>query len=253
MSKQQTRKVEVCAYSLESCLAAEEAGADRIELCASPFEGGTTPPAGMAYLAVHAVSLPVNVMVRPRGDDFCYDETEFAVMKAEIEAFKAIGVAGIVLGILTPEGEIDVARTRELTELAAPLPVTFHRAIDFAVDMEKAVEDVIAAGCRIILTSGGKDKAPDGAETIARMVAAAAGRIDIMAGSGVSGANATRLLQTGADALHLTGKVDRDSAMAFRKPGIALGGVPSIPEYAISYTDPARVKAVVDAVRQWPA
>lgn len=244
------RKVEVCSYSLESCLAAEKAGADRIELCASPFEGGTTPSLGVVQASLKHVSLPINVMVRPRGGDFCYDDLEFEVMKAEIETFKAAGVQGIVLGILLPDGRVDVERTRELVQVAAPLPVTFHRAIDFAQDLAEAVEDVIATGCRIILTSGGADKAPDGTAELKRMVQQAARRIEIMAGSGVNAANADALLETGVHALHLTGKVSRDSRMEYRKEGIALGGVPAVPEYDIAYTDWARVAQVVERVKK---
>lgn len=242
------RKVEVCSFSLESSLAAEKAGADRIELCASPFEGGTTPSLGMTIRVLESVSLKVNAMVRPRGGDFCYDDSEFEVMKSEIEAFKKVGVHGIVLGILLPDGQVDVLRTKELVELASPLPVTFHRAIDFAQDLTQALEDIIATGCQLILTSGGQDKAPDGAGLIKRLVTQAAGRIEIMAGSGVNADNAALLLATGVDALHLTGKVNRDSRMIYRKEGIALGGVASVPEYDISYTDWQRVQQVVKQV-----
>lgn len=242
------RKVEVCSFSLESSLAAEKGGADRIELCASPFEGGTTPSLGLTLKVLQQVSLQVNAMVRPRGGDFCYDETEFEVMKAEIEAFKNAGVHGIVLGILLPDGQVDVVRTKELVALAAPLPVTFHRAIDFVKDPLQALEDIIATGCDLILTSGCQDKAPDGVVVIEQLVKQAAGRIKIMAGSGVNAENAQALLATGVDALHLTGKVSRDSRMTFRKEGIALGGVPSVPEYDISYTDWERIQGVVKQV-----
>ncbi|PKK36846.1 copper homeostasis protein CutC [Siphonobacter sp. SORGH_AS_0500] len=242
------RKVEVCSFSLESCLAAERAGADRIELCASPFEGGTTPSMGLTLKVLQSVSLKVNAILRPRGGDFCYDDLEYEVIKSDIEAFKKAGVHGLVLGILLPDGQVDVTRTKELVELAAPLPVTFHRAFDFVKDPVQALEDVIATGCKLILTSGCQDKAPDGAELIRQLVTQAAGRIEIMAGSGVNAANAQALLDTGVDALHLSGKVSRDSRMMYRKEGIALGGVPSVPEYDVSYTDWERVQAVVKQV-----
>ncbi|MFT4031351.1 MAG: copper homeostasis protein CutC [Siphonobacter sp.] len=245
------KKVEVCSFSLESCLAAQQAQADRIELCAAPFEGGTTPPYGLVALATQQVSLPIRVMIRPRGGDFYYDELEFEVMKADLKSLKNLPVGGFVIGLLLADGQIDVERTKELVQLAAPFPVTFHRAFDFVKDPAQALEDVIQTGCQLLLTSGGADKAVDGKKTIEQLVLQAAGRIEIMAGSGVNPANAEQLLETGVDAVHLTGKTTRDSRMSYRKENIALGGVPAVPEYDISYTDWKTVQKVVEIARSF--
>lgn len=251
MSSNRPPAVEICAYSLESCQHAKAAGADRLELCASLYEGGTTPPMGLLRLVRAQVGLGVHVMIRPRGGDFCYSEREFAVMQAEIEAVRQVAAEGVVLGILLPDGRVDVPRTRQLVEAAYPLPVTFHRAFDFTRDADEALDAVLETGCRRLLTSGGANTAPEGMEQLARCVRRAAGRIEIMAGSGVNAENAAALLATGVGALHLSARGTRPSAMQFRKAGIALGGLPAVPEYEVAFSEVEKIRAVVEIARRY--
>lgn len=240
--------VEVCAYSLESCRVAQRAGAHRIELCASPPEGGTTPPAGLIMLAKIHTTLPVCVMARPRGGDFCYTDSEFEQLQADVETARRLGADGVVLGLLRPDGTVDVPRTRQLVELAHPLPVTFHRAFDLTRDLSEALEAVIETGSHRLLTSGGVPTAIEGRETLAHLAQQARGRLELIAGSGVNGQNASELLRTGVQTLHLTGRSPRPGAMAFRKPGLSMGGNPAVPEYEIFEADEEKIRAVVDIV-----
>lgn len=241
--------VEVCAFSLESCMAAELGGAKRIELCASLYEGGTTPSAGLIKLAKQKTSIEIHAMIRPRGGDFCYSENEILVMQEDIRIAKAFGCEGVVLGILQKDGKVNIAQTKAMVNLAKPMQVTFHRAIDMTPDYEEALESIIETGCNRILTSGQKNTAIGGIEAIKKLLKQANGRIEIMAGSGVNADNAHILVQAGVDALHLTGKATRDSEMIYRKVGIAMGGLSEVPEYEIVYSDAEKIRAVVELVK----
>jgi copper homeostasis protein len=238
--------VEVCAFSLESCLAAELGGAKRVELCASLYEGGTTPSAGIIKLVKQKTSLEIHAMIRPRGGDFCYSEDEILIMQEDIRIAKEFGCDGVVLGILQKDGKVNIAQTKAMVELAKPMQATFHRAIDMTPDYEEALENIIETGCVRVLTSGQKNTAMEGIKAIENLVKRAAGRIEIMAGSGVNVDNALTLIHTGVDALHLTGKVARDSEMIYRKKGIAMGGFSEVPEYEIVYSDVEKIRAVVE-------
>lgn len=245
------KEIEVCAYSLESCRAAKEAGANRVELCTGMYDGGTTPSAGMICMAREILAgMELFVMVRPRGGDFFYSPEEFEVMKQEIAFIATTGADGVVIGLLNAGGTVDVGRTRELVQWAAPMKVTFHRAFDMTEDWHRALEEVIETGCFRILTSGQRNTAPEGVDMLRELVACAAGRIRIMAGSGVNAANAQVLLETGVDALHLSGKSERDSAMVFRNPQVSMGGVPGIPEYGVAYGDVEKIRSVIKIVKQ---
>lgn len=145
---------ELCAYSVEACEAARRAGVTRVELCASPYEGGTTPSAAAIRMARRIGGLQLSVMVRPRGGDFLYSDTEFRQMLEEVRFARECGADGVVFGVLTPDGRVDVQRTAALVAEAGPMQTTFHRAFDMACDLEEALEAAVAAGCRRILTSG---------------------------------------------------------------------------------------------------
>ena len=238
-------EVEVCTFSLESCMNAQTAGANRVELCAAMYDGGTTPSAGIIRMARKLLSIERYVMIRPRGGDFLYSGQEFELMKEEIRHVKESGADGVVLGILKADGTVDVERTRELVELAAPLKVTFHRAIDMTRDLNEALEDVIRAGCYRVLTSGGRNTVAEGLEQIRVLTKRAAGRVQVMAGSGVNAANTRSLLDAGVDAVHLSGKSGRDSRMVYRNPDVSMGGVPGLPEYEQYYSDVEKIEAVV--------
>lgn len=237
-------ETEVCAYSIESCLAASRGGATRIELCASPYEGGTTPSAAAIMTAREIEGLELSVMIRPRGGDFLYSEAEFAQMKREIIFAKECGADCVVFGVLTPEGDVDIYRTAELVALAAPMKVTFHRAIDTVRNIAVALESVIASGCTRILTSGGHNTAPEGIEAIGRLVRQAAGRIEIMAGSGINPSNAALFAAAGVDAVHFSAKGVRNSDMIYRSnvPMCAAG----LPEFEIAYADEKFISKIVN-------
>lgn len=240
-------ELEVCAYSLESCRAAKDAGADRVELCTAMYDGGTTPSAAMIRMAREITQgMELYVMVRPRGGDFLYSESEFRQMEEEIRFVKGSGADGVVLGILLPDGRVDRERTARLVESASPMKVTFHRAFDMTENPWEALEEVIESGCHRILTSGTRNTAVEGIGVLQELVRRARGRVRIMAGSGVNAANAKRLRETGVDALHMSGKSVRDSAMIFRNPNVFMGGVPGIPEYEIAYSDRQKIREVVE-------
>ena len=198
-------EVEICTFSLESCLNAQLAGASRVELCSGMYDGGTTPSAAMIRMAREKLSIQLYVMIRPRGGDFLYSDLEFEMMKEDIRFARACRADGVVLGILNADGSVDVRRTRELVELAAPLNVTFHRAIDMTRDMEEALEGIIEAGCYRILTSGGRNTVNEGMERIKALVKQARGRVQIMAGRGGDGADARLVLKGGGGGPSLGG------------------------------------------------
>lgn len=241
-------EVEICTFSLESCLNAQLAGASRVELCSGMYDGGTTPSAAMIRMARESIYTTLRDD-SPRGGDFLYSDLEFEVMKEDIRFAKECRADGVVLGILNADGSVDVQRTRELVELAAPLKVTFHRAIDMTRNMEEALEGIIQAGCYRVLTSGGRNTVSEGMEQIKALVEQAKGRVQIMAGSGVNAANANTLIELGVDAIHLSGKSSRDSEMEFRNPNVFMGGVSGLPEYEQYYSDVEKIKAVLDNVK----
>jgi len=194
---------ELCAESIQACLAAREGGAHRIELCSALSEGGLTPSHALIEVAVQRSGLPVHVLLRPRGGDFVYSADEFQLMRDDLLHARRLGAKGFVLGILDPEGRVDVERTSEMVALAAPLEMTFHRAFDYTASLDQALEDIIASGCHRVLTSGGEPDVVAGAATLAHLVRQAAGRIEIAVGGGLRLADAARLAQsTGANHFH---------------------------------------------------
>ena len=185
--------LEISVEALESALAAERGGADRIELCRNLSVGGVTPDADLLRAVRAQVRIPIFSMVRPRAGDFVYSSAEFAEMKRSVVVAKEAGIDGVVLGVLTKEHRVDVERTRELAELAKPLPVTYHRAFDEAADLHQALEEVIQSGAKRILTSGGAKSALEGAATLAELIEAAGKRIVIVPGAGISSVNIAEL------------------------------------------------------------
>jgi copper homeostasis protein len=202
---------ELCAESIQACLAAREGGADRIELCTALSEGGLTPSHGLTRAAVLRSGLPVHVLLRPRGGDFLYTEDEFVLMREDLLHARTLGASGFVLGILCADGTVDIERTRELVDLAAPLEITFHRAFDYTVSLDQALEDVIATGCKRVLTSGGERDVLAGADRLARLVELAAGRIEIAAGGGLRIKDAAALARA-TRASHFHGSLRRSEA-----------------------------------------
>jgi copper homeostasis protein len=186
--------IEAAVESLQGALAAEAAGANRLELCANLSEGGTTPSASLVAAVLDKTTLPVFAMIRPRGGGFVYSGDEIAVMTTDIAHVKSLGVAGIVTGALTPDARVDVECTRTLMSAAAGLPVTFHRAFDRAPNLVGALEQLIQLGVSRVLTSGGAATALEGASAIAALLAQARDRIAILAGGGIRDHNVRELV-----------------------------------------------------------
>lgn len=224
-------------------------GVDRVELCASPAEGGVTPSLATIERVAEIKGLDVSVMIRPRGGDFLYSDDEFQTMLRDIEHARKAGATGVVFGILTADGKVDVERTRALVEAAGDMETTFHRAVDMTEEYITAVEAVIKAGCKRILTSGGYDKAIEGKENIARAVEISRGRIEIMAGSGVVAANAKELIDLGVDALHFSAKTMVTGGMQYRNPRISMGGTSAVDEFAIRTVDTTEVIEILKLIR----
>lgn len=242
-------KTELCAYSVEACRIASTLGVNRVELCASPAEGGVTPSVATIERVAEIKGLDLSVMIRPRGGDFLYSDDEFQTMLQDIDHARKAGATGVVFGILTADGKVDIERTRTLVEASKGMETTFHRAVDMTDDYEAAVEAIIAAGCDRILTSGGYDKAIDGIENIRRAVDIAAGRIEIMAGSGVVAANAQALKDTGVDALHFSAKKMVTGGMEYRNPRISMGGSDAVDEFALRTVDENEVKEILKLIK----
>jgi copper homeostasis protein len=199
--------LEIAANSLASALAAQDGGADRIELCAALEVGGLTPSPAQIALARERVRLPLYVLIRPRAGDFVYSELEFEVMQRDIEACVALGCDGVVLGALDHEGNVDRDRCGGLVAAARGLGVTFHRAFDLSRDLRGALEDVVALGCQRLLSSGARASAQAGVETLCELVAQAAGRIAVMPGGGIDASNVAAIrAATGACEFHASAK-----------------------------------------------
>jgi copper homeostasis protein len=218
--------IEVCVDSVASAVAAQRGGAARIELCSDLIEGGITPSAGLIEVVRDNVTIGLQVIVRPRGGDFCYTDEEFEVMRRDIVVAKNLGADGVVLGILSVDGHVNVPRTRQLVELARPLNVTFHRAFDMSADLFRALEDVCATGADRLLTSGGEPKCLQGADTIARLAKAAHGRITIMAGGGIGHHDATTIIErTRVSEIHVGLGSPVASPMLHRNSRLSMGKV----------------------------
>ena len=214
-------ELEVIAFDLISCQLAADNGADRIELCANPHEGGTTPSYGMMKAARKSTDIQVFPIIRPRGGDFLYTATEFEAMKDDIKAAQDIGCEGVVTGILNNDGSIDIERCHELVELANGIDVTFHRAFDRVNDPLKSLEQIIAIGCNRILSSGLKPTAAEGIPMLKTLVSQADGRIKIMPGSGVRSENIIQLAEeTGAIFFHSSARKSLESQMNYFNTGM---------------------------------
>lgn len=239
--------LEIAANSLDSASAAQDGGADRIELCGALELGGLTPSPGLIALARARVRIPLYVLIRPRAGDFVYTNAEFATMRRDIEACVALGCDGIVVGALDPDGGVDLPRCRELVAAAGALGVTFHRAFDACADQAHALEQVVALGCERILTSGGSRDARLGADAIRALVARAAGRIAVMAGAGVDAANIAGIRErSGAREFHASARralASRSRHAANAELGMAAGE---------QRTDVDQVRAMAAALRPGP-
>ena len=216
--------VEIAAHSVQSVLAAQAGGAHRVELFSDPLEGGVTPSEGLVAVVRDRLKIPLHVIIRPRGGDFCYSDEEQDVMHRDIAAVKRIGADGVVLGVLNPEGSISVELTRELVEAARPMSVTFHRAFDMCKDLSAALKDIIACGSDRVLTSGGAAFASEGLPLLHSLAREAGEQISLIAAGGVRPANLRAIVQqTGVREVHASLRIAVQSPMLFRNETVSFG------------------------------
>ncbi len=208
-------KFEICANSVESCMAAQEGGANRVELCAGIPEGGTTPSYGEIKVARRLLTdTKLHVIIRPRGGDFLYSALEMERMEEDIRMCRELGADGVVFGCLKADGTVDMEQNCRLMECAKGMSVTFHRAFDRTIDPFQALEDIISLGCDRILTSGQQPKAIEGTTLLAELQEKAAGRITLLAGSGVTEENIRRIYDaTGIHEYHFSARISVKSKM----------------------------------------
>jgi copper homeostasis protein len=237
---------EICVDSVAGVRAAKAAGAQRVELCADLLEGGVTPSLGTIRQARKVSGIDLNVMIRPRGGDFLFDDDEFATMRADIETAKAEGADGAVIGLLTAAGEIDAERTRALIALARPLSVTFHRAFDVAADPFQAIETLIELGADRVLTSGQEATVLEGLPLIVELMKRAVDRIVIMPGGGITARNVERIVAAARPhEIHFAALEPAASGMRFRREHVFIGGELRPPEYDRLESSAATIGAIL--------
>ena len=244
-------KIEICVENTDGLVAAQNGGADRAELCASLLEGGLTPSWGMILEARRVATIPFHVIIRPRGGDFLYTEIEYAAMLADVAAIRELGgVAGVVIGCLTPDGRIDETRTRALVEAAGPMAVTCHRAFDMTNDYAEAIEALVRCGVSRVLTSGQHDTAMAGRDVLAATVKQAADRIAVMACGELDAENIAEVRRAARPhEMHFAAGKRVASGMTYRNPQVGMGGTDLDREYTHTLTDEAAVRATCQAAR----
>ncbi|WP_336533598.1 copper homeostasis protein CutC [Bacteroides acidifaciens] len=241
---------EVCANSVESCLAAQTGGANRVELCTGIPEGGTTPSYGEISMAREILDTTrLHVIIRPRGGDFLYSPIEVKTMLKDIEIARKLGVDGVVFGCLTANGEIDSTAMQELMLASQGLSVTFHRAFDVCCNPKEALEQIIELGCNRILTSGQQATAEQGIPLLKELQEQAAGRIILLAGCGVNENNIARIAQeTGIQEFHFSARESIISEMEYKNESVSMGGTVHISEYERNVTTARRVMDTIQAI-----
>lgn len=228
--------LEVCADSVESVLAGEHGGATRIELCGNLVIGGTTPSPKLFEEIRKHCHIPIHVLIRPRFGDFCYTAYEYSIMKEEVRMFRELGAEGVVIGVLKPEGTLNMEAVYGLMEEAEGMSVTLHRAFDMSAEPYETMEQAISLGMDTILTSGQKNVCMEGAPLLKSLREKSRCRICIQAGGGVNAAVIPGVYRaSGVTAYHMSGKAALDSAMAYRKEEVNMG-LPSLSEYTIYRT-----------------
>ena len=239
---------EVCANSVESCLAAQEGGAHRVELCAGIPEGGTTPSYGEIKTARRILDIRLHVIIRPRGGDFLYSPIETETMLEDIRMAKKTGADGLVFGCLCPDGNINLPLMQKLMEASGDTPVTFHRAFDHCQDPYRALDELISLGVTRILTSGQQPTAPQGTPLLKELQAYAKGRIILLAGCGVNETNIRQLAQdTGIHEFHFSAREQVKSQMIFTNPEVTMGDKDA-DEYTRDVTTARRVRNTIEAL-----
>lgn len=234
--------LEACVDSVESAINAVKGGANRLELCANLVIGGTTPGVSQFKQIRKLCDVPIHVLIRPRFGDFLYTDSEFLMVAEDSKMFCEAGADGIVVGVLKPEGDLDIQRLNELREAAGNRHMTLHRAFDVCRDPHNALKEAISIGVNTILTSGQRDHCMDGKELLKDLIALSGDRLDILVGSGVNAEVIGRLIdEIHAACFHMSGKLVLDSGMVYRKQEVNMG-VPGLGEYDIFRTDEAQIR-----------
>ncbi len=242
--------IEICVEGIDGLAAAQAAGADRVELCASLLEGGLTPSMGVIRQALKIATIPFHVIIRPRGGDFLYSELEYQTMLDDVRACRELRVAGVVFGCLTADGRIDEARMTALSAAARPMKITCHRAFDMTRDPEEAIEALVRSGVDRVLTSGQRDTALLGLDILKRTHDAARGRIKIMVCGALDETNIAEVLRRSeGDELHFSAPHTVPSGMAFRNPNVGMGGTAYEREFEVTLTDQDAVRRTITAAR----
>ena len=242
--------LEICAYSVESVIHAEAAGADRVELCAGRLEGGTTPSFGMIQLALQCKNIQVFPILRPRGGDFCYSDLEFQEMMIDLEHMIKQGVPGVVTGVLLSNGRLDLERMRQLKDVAGNMEFCVHRAIDMSYNPSETLQELIDIGATRVLSSGAANTALEGIEVLKQLVVQAENRIQLMAGSGVNAAQIPELWSAGIRHFHASASSFKPSKMNFRNPSIQMGKEGDLDEYAIQLANAEKISEMKSVLQQ---
>jgi copper homeostasis protein len=241
--------IEICVDSVESACRAEEAGAGRVELCSALSEGGLTPSLGLISMVRSNINIDLNVIIRPRGGDFLYSDSDFSVMRHDIDIAGEAGANGIVSGMLLSNGDIDVDRMSRLVEYAYPMSVTFHRAFDMCHDPFRGIEEIISTGAARVLTSGQAKRAVDGVMLIRDLVTIAEDNIIVMPGCGIDEFNiASIAIATGAREFHMSARGQGESQMTYRKKGIYMGSLTPVSDFEYKTADIHRMKEAIKAL-----
>lgn len=231
--------------SVESALAAEAGGARRIELCDNLVEGGTTPSAGMIAACRSRLTIPVFVLVRPRGGDFLFSDAEQDVVLRDIAAARERGADGVVVGALRADGTVNVEQVAAMIEAAGTASVTFHRAFDVSRDPAESLDALVSLGVSRVLTSGQAPSALEGATTLAALVARGSGRIGVLAGGGITEDNVERIVAlSGVHEVHVRGTATVESGMRFRSTRVSLGKAFVPDDYRRTVTDRERIQRI---------
>ena len=242
--------LEICVDSYESAVRAASAGASRLELCGDLLVGGMSPSPFLIRQVLEAVTIPVNVLLRPRFGDFCFTNEEKDVLLQEIEFCRDVGANGVVIGALDPYGDLDVEFLQDCRHLVGNMKMTLHRCFDVCQDPYEALEVAETLKFDTILTSGQAAKAPDGLDVLAQLHKQAAGRIHIMAGSGVNPGNIRQIHEaTGITHFHFSAKRSEPGPMLFKREGVPMG-LPMASEFDRQYCDPDQVKAAVEVLKK---
>jgi copper homeostasis protein len=247
----QSALIEACVDSIDSAIEAELGGADRIELCGELLQGGVTPSAGLVGGVCERIRIPVYVLVRPRPGDFLYDDDELDVMLRDIEVIRSLNVEGIAIGALTRDGDIDIGTLYTLIAAAGDMNVTFHRAFDFVKDQRVALEALIELGVDRVLTSGGAPTALEGAKMLAELVDQGGNDITILAGGGITAANAAEVVRlSGVKEVHVRAAAAVQSEMAYQPTAITLVRPKPPGDYERTGTRAVEMRRIVSTLRR---